>query len=391
MAGGWPSEFLFASCQCGAEATLKQELARGSLKLRLAFSRPGFVTFKLAGSSVPPEQLQLVSTFARSWGFCLGRVQGTLLDGLAEQVWSWPAVDAFLKSEQIADLHVWQRDSRVQDEKALGPGLTCLALEAEQALRRAAPSSLLRNMPCGPRQPSRRNRWVLDVVLVERGEWWLGCHQTRRRHDCWPGGVVPLELPTHAVSRAYLKMQEALQWSALPLARGDLCADFGCAPGGTAQVLLEAGLRVIGVDPAEVDSRVARHPNFQHVRRRTRDLPSKRLRGVRWLAADMNVTPSYTLDAVEEVVSRQTSSLRGLILTLKFTDWKLAESLPEYVDRVRGWGFRDVRTRQLASHRQEICLVALRSRTQRRVVRRGRRHRRDGPHSTPTSPKKNVS
>ena len=36
-----------------------------------------------------------------------------------------------------------------------------------------------------------------------------------------------------------------------------------------------------------------------------------------------------------------------MVLTLKFSDWSVAERLPEFVRRVRGWGYRDVRTRQL--------------------------------------------
>jgi hypothetical protein len=33
--------------------------------------------------------------------------------------------------------------------------------------------------------------------------------------------------------------------------------------------------------------------------------------------------------------------------------------LPEYIDRIRSWGYRDVRARQLQFNRQEICVAAL--------------------------------
>ena len=52
--------------------------------------------------------------------------------------------------------------------------------------------------------------------------------------------------------------------------------------------------------------------------------------------------------------------IRGMVLTLKLAEWEQAEQLAEYAARVRGWGYRDVRMRQLASGGQEICLVALR-------------------------------
>ncbi|MCG8449662.1 MAG: hypothetical protein MI725_08790 [Pirellulales bacterium] len=383
MSNVWPPQFLFASCQCGAESALKHEVSKGPHKLRPAFSRPGFVTFKIGKPVQHSEQFQLPATFARCWGFSLGKVQGEFLAELARQAWQLSGVEEFLATEQIADLHVWQRDSAVPGERGFAPGPTCLALEAEQALRSCAPHERLREMPINPRPPSKRNRWVLDVVLVEPGEWWLGCHRTLRRHDCWPGGVPPLKLPEHAVSRAYLKMQEALEWSAVPFSRGDLCVELGCAPGGASQALVEQGLRVLGVDPAEVAPEVLALSNFTHLRHRSLHVPRKQLRGAKWLAVDINAAPNYTLDAAEQVVVSDLTNIRGMILTLKLADWKLAERLPKLLQRVRSWGYRDIRTRQLAFNRQEICLVALRSRAQRRM-RRAARHqtRKDAPHAS---------
>jgi 23S rRNA (cytidine2498-2'-O)-methyltransferase len=147
--------------------------------------------------------------------------------------------------------------------------------------------------------------------------------------------------------------------------------------------MLERGLLVVGIDPAEVDPLVAEHPNFLHVRRRSTEVPKKDFSRARWLAVDMNVPPSYTLDAVEDVVRNKTDTIRGMVLTLKLAEWSLAEDIREFVDRVRSWGYRDVRTRQLAFNRQEICLIALRSRAQRRIKRGStqRRYRTDAGHS----------
>lgn len=385
MSINWPPKFLFVVCQCGAEQALKDEIAAGPTNATLAFSRPGFVTFKLGDEVAEPEQFQLPATFARTYGFSLGKVLGESTSELAQQTWALPAVEAFLAERQIVDVHVWQRDTAVPGVRGFEPGPTELALAVEQTIREQSPLEPLRAMPPVPRQPSRRNRWVLDVVLVEPGEWWVGCHHTSRRLDCYPGGVLPLELPEHAVSRAYLKMQEALQWSALPIARGDLCVELGCAPGGASQALMEQGLQVLGVDPAEVDPAVLEAEQFTHIRRRSTEVRQKQLRGVQWLAADMNVAPTYTLDAVEEVVRNELTNVRGMILTLKLADWKLAAEIPKLIERVRSWGYRDVRTRQLAFNRQEICLVALRSRAQRRVKRSTRRRvRPEARHASKT-------
>jgi 23S rRNA (cytidine2498-2'-O)-methyltransferase len=378
----WHPQFLFAVCQCGAESALKQELATSHPELKFSFSRPGFVTFKFTEPCQNPETYQLKSTFARTWGFSLGKLIGDAAHELAAATWQLPDVAAFLEAHPPADLHVWERDRVVPGEAGFEPGPTPLAGEVDAALRETSPVESLRIHRYASQGASQPNTWVLDCVIVEPGEWWLGAHKTTRRAGCWVGGVPRITSPDDRVSRAYLKMAEALEWSALPIARGEICVELGCSPGGAAQALLERGLFVIGIDPAEVDETVAEHPNFLHVRRRSTEVPKKDLSRARWLAADMNVAPTYTLDAVEDIVLNKTGTIRGMILTLKFADWSLAGSIHELVKRVQSWGYRDVRTRQLSFNRQEICMVALRSRAQRRIKRGSaqRRYRIDPAH-----------
>jgi 23S rRNA (cytidine2498-2'-O)-methyltransferase len=73
----------------------------------------------------------------------------------------------------------------------------------------------------------------------------------------------------------------------------------------------------------------------------------------------MNVAPQYTLDAVEAIVTHPRVNIRGLLLTLKLPEWELASCLPEYVARIRGWGYNVVRARQLQYDRREVCVAAL--------------------------------
>lgn len=378
----WSPTYLFVSCQCGAESALKAELAKSHSDLRPSFSRPGFVTFKFDAACENPDGFQLRSTFARTWGFSLGKVIGTNVKDSATAVWQLPGVVEALGEKKLSDLHVWERDRTTPGSDSFEPGPTPLAAEVDAALRANAPMESLKTHSYASQGASQPNTWVLDVVIVEPREWWIGIHHTSRRAACWVGGVPKITPPEDIVSRAYLKMAEALEWAALPLARGEVCAELGCSPGGAAQALLERGLFVIGIDPAEVDDTVAAHPNFLHVRRRSTEVPKKEFARVRWLAADMNVPPSYTLDAVEDIVRNKTDTIRGMVLTLKLAEWSLAENVREFVDRVRSWGYRDVRTRQLAFNRQEICLVALRSRAQRRIKRGNtqRRYRTDASH-----------
>ena len=116
---------------------------------------------------------------------------------------------------------------------------------------------------------------------------------------------------------------------------------------------------MLGVDPAEMAPIVLANPNFRHLRGRTTELPKKEFRKIRWLASDMNVAPNYTLDAVEDIVMNKQVSIRGLILTLKLVEWDLAWNIPQYLERIRSWGFNVIKARQLQHNRQEICVAAL--------------------------------
>ncbi len=393
------AQFVFMTCRAGAEGAVKEEVARIEPAWRLSFSRAGFLTFKQAGDR-PLDDRQLVErqwTFAHAHGISLGRLTGEKLEDLAADVWRHDAVAPLAAGGGFADLHVWQPAQSASDEIGEEQFLTPLCHEIELALRTAAPDSCekLRSLPSARKRPAHRNGRVLDVIVLAAGEWWIGCHRAVRRHERWPGGAIQVSLPPHAVSRAYAKMEEALAWSDLPLAAEDECVEIGCAPGGASQALLERGLFVTGIDPADVDPAVLAHPRFRHLKKRGKDVRRKEFEGVRWLVADMNIAPEATLEEIESIVKHPELAIRGMVITLKFSDWKQAAHLPELAARVRGWGYRDVRTRQLTTGGQEVCLVALRRKALRRVGRklnRKRKHsrsaaiRQDIPHATLPGP-----
>jgi len=395
------AQFVYMTCRAGAEGALKQEVARLEPAWRPSFSRPGFLTFKNGGEKQLDDRrlAERNWTFAHAHGISLGKQIGEQLADLVTQFWEHPGIVALVSSGAPLDLHVWQREPAV-DDNGLVTNVTPLCQEIESALRAAAPATarLARTMP-KHRRATDRNSQVLDVVLVEPGEWWIGHHVGVSRHERWPGGAIPIQLPSHAVSRAYAKMEEAIGWSNLPIVEGDECVEIGCAPGGASQALLERGLFVTGIDPADVDPAVLEHTRFRHLKKRGTDVRRHEFEGVRWLAADMNIAPESTLDEVEAIVRHPGLSIRGLVLTLKFADWSHAEKLPELVSRVHGWGYRDVRTRQLVTGGQEVCLVALRRKALRRLGkkkinakaqsgrRRGKRERRqDQSHKTLPGP-----
>jgi 23S rRNA (cytidine2498-2'-O)-methyltransferase len=345
-----PARFIFAVTQVGAERALKDEIARAHPELRFAFSRPGFVTFRFFPDTRPADFV-LRSVFARTWGYSAGRVGGA--DDTQRARDAWRVLAEHLDDEPFRHVHVWHRERALPGDEGYDGAADELARQFGALLAQQRPQQ---SAALAVNAPAAVNDLVLDCVLVERDEAWLGWHRAGSPETRWPGGVPPIALPERFISRAYFKIVEALEWSQLPVAPGDRAVEIGSSPGGSCLALLERGLLVTGIDPAEMDGAVLAHPSFTHLRARAKDVKRSVFRDCRWLVMDANVAPNYTLDTLDGVL---TGGVRpeGLVLTLKLTDPALAEKLPAIGARLHRHGYRRVRMRQLAFNRQEVCAV----------------------------------
>ncbi len=376
------SHFLFVVCQVGSEATVKNEVARKHPSFRFSFSRRGFLTFRIPDEVARDRKFELNCAFARTWGFSLGKAVGTDGQQLVRDFWK-PFAERYPADvlAQFKHLHVWQRDRFVPGDSDVEPGITPLAEGIGELIlddrtssasgwasahRDSSTTSDLHELggPTPSRSPLPLNEVaqvgdrVLDCVIVEPNEWWFGWHRACSVETCWPGGVPGVDAPDNMISRAYLKMGESLLWSELPIQPGDRFVEIGSSPGGSCQALLDRGCLVTGIDPAEMDPLLLANPNFTHLRSRAKRVERNDFQSFRWLAMDANVAPKYTLDTVEAIVTQPNVRIEGLLLTLKLTDLALAAELPLFHKRIRSWGYRRVRARQLAFNRQEVCVVA---------------------------------
>lgn len=317
------SAFFFAACQPGAEAFVKAEIARTHPDARLAYSRPGIVTFKAAA----PVSIGLDPgwIFAREYGVGLGSRTTEEIGALQRSSGARLAVFA-------RDPSVVSSDDVAAVRAAVGEG--------------AAPTT---------------DR-VIDVVVGAAGEPLLvGAHVDGGRHPRAPGGWFDVPLPPAAPSRAYLKIEEAIRWSGAELRRGEVALEIGSAPGGACFALLERGLVVHGVDPGEMAENVLASDRFTHHRMPVGALKREALpRPVHWLLSDVNLAAPVALKYAERVLGPLKKTLRGAFLTLKLNSLREAAALPELVDRVRSFGLGRVTATQLPAHRQEVVVASIR-------------------------------
>lgn len=357
------ASFVFATCQLGAEPTLKRDVQAHHPELHFAYSQPGFLTFKqVEGAS--PDTLVLQSPFARTFGRSVGPQASA--ESLLKQAVALRGMGPALR------LHVFERDRHRPGEFPPAEVEGALAHSVERVLREQAPAGLF-----AEGIKAQVGEKVLDVVVAPGEPLWLGVHQHSSAHAAYPGGIPPVELPQPLPSRAYRKLEEALFWFELPVRTGDLAVELGCAPGGATYALLRRGVRVVGVDPNPLDPMVATYvgPSGVRVRYlpknmgelRREELPKR----VDWLILDVNLAASVALHGLHRLADKLRPTLRGMILTLKLNRWADAEQLPRWLNRLEAMGLVQPRAQQLYSNRQELCVVGLTERGLQRLEEEG--------------------
>jgi len=324
--------------------------------VRTAFARPGFVSFK---TETPlPDDFLRRSVFARTASAALGKIETDSDDQLATEVWKIVSEHRLF----VNRVHVFRRDLLPVGEQGFEPHISPELAAIHQKIVGQSPTAKFLGTGANDIfHPAKPGETVLDIVMIEPNLFFVGTHsvaETSPIHSRYSGGIVPMALPADVVSRAYLKFCEGFHWSGIVFSGGDVCLDIGASPGGCSQFLLQQGVKVLGVDPGAIHPTVLNHPRFTHIRSRIKEAKRSLFRGVRWITADMNVAPNYTLDVLEEIMTK-TPSVRGILFTLKLTRWELVDKLPMFLDRIRTFsGFSDIRAKQLVFNRQEVTVMA---------------------------------
>jgi 23S rRNA (cytidine2498-2'-O)-methyltransferase len=106
---------------------------------------------------------------------------------------------------------------------------------------------------------------VIVSILCTMTTAYIGISKAEENLSAWPGGARHYAQTPDQISRAEFKLLEALEYFGISLPARGKALDLGAAPGGWTHILLDAGLSVVAVDPANLDPRVNR-PGLTHYR-----------------------------------------------------------------------------------------------------------------------------
>ena len=319
------SEYVFALCNPGSEKALKLEIELMALGWRPSYQRRGFVTFK---ADAPFAFASLTAEIACARRLCLSLGKS-------------PTQEEALRRVRSASLihHARYFERRMQ-------GLPCAASPK--------PGDL-----------------IGTVVELGPTEFWAGLHRHAPFLSPDPAGDSGTVMPLESPSRAWLKLEEALRFFALPLTSADIVVELGCAPGGVVFALLQRGISSIGIDPAKmaeivfassISNRSEVPPNkpwFFHCRKPAA-LASKRDlgQGVSWFMSDMNQSPEVVLKECARFC-KMAPSIRGVLITLKLTDLLQVKDKAIWFAFLADMGFATIRLQQFSVHHKEFALLAI--------------------------------
>lgn len=137
--------------------------------------------------------------------------------------------------------------------------------------------------------------------------------------SAFPNGEVQfVEDKTSSPSRAYLKLWEAFTLIGERPQPGELCLDLGACPGGWTWVLASLGARVISVDKAPLDPRIAAMPGVEYRAESAFGLDprSQSVPAVDWLCSDVICYPARLLGLVQRWLA--TGKARRFVCSVKF-------------------------------------------------------------------------
>ncbi len=299
--------FYFALTNPEAESLLKEEVALYYPEARFSYSRPGFLTFK------SDKELNFDPVFCRVSGLSLGKVKREELN--FDRAWIWKNNESLIIPPEL---------QKISDETNFRPG-----------------------------------EKVTLIMMLSESEFWVGEYVQESTHFQTPGEVSSI-LETEAPSRAYYKIAEAAEAFDLPFENEEKVLELGSAPGGASQFLLEQDLIVYGVDPADMDEKIVRHQNFRHYRMPFENITLTTFKQeIDWMISDVNLPPTVVMKEIVRL--HEFMKPKGLVLTLKINDSKHLKMMWSFVEMVKVLGYKKIALKYLPSHRQEVCLTALKS------------------------------
>lgn len=322
-----------------------EELRRRFPGVKLSGLAPG-ETFRIAAGSLPDEEL--IASLRKDEPIFLRHLfpVGIETDISADTEATAADVERFVRT--CAD-RIASRKVAIQVRKSQDSPFPFSSAEGRDAI-----SPVVREH--GGEPVAKDAHWILSVYAAKK-TLYVGLSEPKANLSDWPGGAVRFRREEGLISRAAFKLLEAERTFGIPLDGFVNALDLGAAPGGWSSVLLERGVKVTAVDPAEMHPSLEGHPRLRHLRNNAAEL-SFAPGSFDLLVCDMSWDPHHTCRIVSELASALTAGGKGII-TLKLMYKKPLQTIADLTEEY-SQAFDVLRIKQLFHNREEVTLLVRR-------------------------------
>ncbi len=192
-------------------------------------------------------------------------------------------------------------------------------------------------------------------IFLTRKECYIGVGTAWENLGSYNGGMVMFAKDEEQISRAEYKLLEAFEVFGIDLGNFRTAIDLGAAPGGWTKTLVESGLRVLAVDPAELDERLLENKNVVHHRLMAEDFISRYDVKVDVLVNDMKMDVIKTCEIMNTMADSLAHDGIGIVtfkLPQKNQTGKILDGL-----RILKEKYKVIYKKQLFNNRSEITVV----------------------------------
>lgn len=167
---------------------------------------------------------------------------------------------------------------------------------------------------------------------------------------------MPHYAKRNEISRAEFKLQEAIEYYKINVTKVCTALDLGASPGGWTHLLAEKGVKVVAVDPAELDARVSKNKNVKHFKELSQNFLTHYDGKFDMVVNDMKMFGDKSAHIVCNCAGIINAGAT-LVMTIKLAETKILGQIIATLDVLKE-RFKIVGVKKLFHNRQEVTVVA---------------------------------
>ncbi|MEF2245853.1 SAM-dependent methyltransferase [Paenibacillus sp. IITD108] len=254
-------------------------------------------------------------------------------------------LEALAEMVRNARLSFENKDTAVHVRKASGSPYTYSTADTKAVI-----DAVLEDIDS---QPVVQQPEIIIAIYAGATQLYAGFATPEQMLSDWPGGAVRFQREENQVSRAKFKLLEAERTFGLHYEQYRNALDVGAAPGGWTSLLLERGLSVTAIDPANMHESLSNHPGLIHYKQNASDVKLQK-NHYDLLVCDMSWSPMLMSKLVLDLEYALADDAIAVI-TIKLMHKKPLQTIREVIERLQQ-KFELIKAKQLFHNREEITL-----------------------------------